>query len=93
MLELLGSDAFAQSPKLVTPMRTLVECLTELLNRVDMEGELEFWKSADLTEGVYEDVMDGNIRKSLKGPNGKPFFSVNNTTGEIRIGLTLGLDW
>ncbi|KAF8483160.1 hypothetical protein JB92DRAFT_1637824 [Gautieria morchelliformis] len=80
-------------PKLSTPFQSLSSLLSNFLSRAGMEEAVEQWRSNPRQEGVYKEIMDGRIWNTMRGPDGKLFFAHNLETNELRIGLTLSLDW
>ena len=60
--------------------------------------ELDGWRRRVRIPGKYFDVFDGEITKNLKATNGTNFFrndlgDLNGPNGELRIAVTLGVDW
>lgn len=73
------------------PLRSL---LAEFLSRPGIEEIVgTHWKTRTRKNGHRMDIMDGDLWSSLDGPDGKPFFDTNDNTDELRIGVTLGIDW
>jgi hypothetical protein len=70
-----------------------------MLSAPGVEAELDEWRKLDRKPGVYQDNFDGDICKNLKAPDGSKFFAngpaekENGPDGELRIALTLGVDW
>lgn len=61
-----------------------------------LEDVVDDWRKQKRTEGVYKDIWDGRVCKELKGDDGLPFFRHDlpeMPKGELRIGVTLGIDW
>jgi hypothetical protein len=86
------------TPVLQFPFKSLESQLVALLAVPGVEVELDKWRSAGRKPGVYKDIYDGNICKDLKGHDGQRFFRNNSAdrtgpNGELRIGVTLGVDW
>ncbi|KAI0054356.1 hypothetical protein BV25DRAFT_1951632 [Artomyces pyxidatus] len=73
--------------------------LAALLAVPGVENELDKWRHSSRTPGKYKDIFDGLICQELKGHDGLPFFANEpgslsaGPNGELRIGLTLGVDW
>lgn len=62
----------------------------------DVEDELDAWRLKTRIPGEYEDQFDGRICQELPGHDGLPFFHPELAAmpeNELRIGLTLGVDW
>jgi hypothetical protein len=87
------------TPLLRFPFKTLESQLVALLAVPGIEAELDKWHVASRKPGVKTDIYDGNICKNLKGHDGQCFFrnnaadKNNGPDGELRIGVTLGVDW
>lgn len=81
-------------PNLCAPMQPLSSLLVEFLSRPGIEDIVEtYWKQRERKTGQQLDIMDGELWQSLEGPDGKLFFDPNDQSGELRIGVTLGIDW
>lgn len=82
-------------PLLQFPYKSIEEQLKSLLQIPGFENELEKWRAVERHPGVYVDNFDGKICQELKGNDGRPFFENPLPPGndELRIGLTLGIDW
>lgn len=86
------------SPEVVTPYRSLSSLLEEFVARPGYERKCEVWRTrSPPPPGELHDISDGNIWNTVKGPDNKPFFDKpgSNITepGELRLGVTLSLDW
>jgi hypothetical protein len=87
------------TPLLRFPYKTIESQLIDILAVPGVEAELDKWRTQTRTPGKYSDIFDGDIPKNLKGHDGLPFFRntinavENGPDGELRIGLTLGVDW
>lgn len=79
-------------PLLSAPFRAFSEALVDFLARAGIEEECEVWKTTPRKPGFYKEIMDGRVWKTLRGPDGKLFFSMDDQR-ELRIGVTIGLDW
>ena len=83
------------------PFKSVSDQLRDLLVQPGMEDLLDQWRSLPNRrpqEGLYLDIFDGRIARSVLGPDGQPFFrntpqDRNGPNGELRVGLTLGADW
>lgn len=56
------------------------------------------WHAAPRQAGKYNNIFDGDICKNLKAHDGDKFFrnelgDEDGPDGELRIGVTLGVDW
>lgn len=88
----------ASRPKLQFPYKSISDQLPKLLSLHGLEDILDSWRTRTREPGVMNDIFDGNIAKNVLGPDGRPFFRHNESgktgpDGELRIGLTLGVDW
>jgi len=83
-------------PYLQYPMKSLEEQISDLLAVPGVEDELDAWRRKDRVPGEYTDIFDGNVCKELPGYDGKPFFLPDQKEvedGELRVGVSLGVDW
>jgi len=86
-------------PLLCYPSQSIESQLTSLLAVPGIEEALDGWRKIPRSAGKYVDIFDGKIPKNLKAVNGEKFFRNDpqdwdtGPNGEIRIGLTLGMDW
>jgi hypothetical protein len=76
--------------------------LEELLMQPGMEELLDEWRRLPNRHpelGIYQDIFDGRVARTILGPDGQPFFHnepkdrLCGPDNELRIGLTLGADW
>lgn len=82
----------APKPILRAPMRLPSQLLADLINSTPtMEASLDRWHSVPPEPGRLRRVQDGTIWKTLKGPDGTPFFD-DSHSAELRIGVTMGFD-
>ena len=61
-----------------------------------MEDEMDTWKKKRHVRGMYTDIFDGEICRTIEGVDGSPFFHPAEGVlelGELRIGVSLGADW
>jgi hypothetical protein len=88
-----------KTPLLQFPSKSIESQLVSLLAVPGVEEALDSWRQLPRNAGEYIDVFDGAIPKTLKDPEGLPFFrngpedKPNGPKGELRIALTLGVDW
>ncbi|KAK0439731.1 uncharacterized protein EV420DRAFT_1486184 [Desarmillaria tabescens] len=85
-------------PLLQFPMKSLEEQLATLLMVPGIEDEISnsLVKVRQHVPGVYTGIFDGKICQELKAVNGYRFFRPSAETiaaGELRVGVTLGVDW
>ncbi|KAF7293363.1 alcohol dehydrogenase [Mycena kentingensis (nom. inval.)] len=82
-------------PILQAPHLPLSHQLVEFLNRDDNETACEAYLTRVSVPGKLSDIQDGEIARSLKAPDGRPFFDTAvdrpNPT-ELRMGLGFGED-
>lgn len=93
-----SADATNGKPSLKFPYKSITEHLTELLSMDGVADMMDDWRTSPRKAGVLGDIFDGNIAKSVKGVDGQPFFrneplDRKGPDGELRIGLTFGMDW
>jgi hypothetical protein len=87
------------SPLLQFPSKSLESQLVSLLAVPGIEDALDAWRAVPRCRGEYIDVFDGEIPKNIPDPEGRPFFrngpneKLKGPNGELRIALTLGVDW
>ncbi|OBZ78707.1 hypothetical protein A0H81_00066 [Grifola frondosa] len=86
-------------PEIKYPYLSLEDQLRRLLQIPGLEDLLDDWRKKPQTPGVLINFFDGGIAKDLQGPDGKQFFANNGIQdakgpdGELRIGLSWGVDW
>lgn len=81
------------APCLSMPVATLSNLLPNWLSMTGIEEGVEEWGSSRRSPGVLRDVMDGRIWKGLLGVDQKPFFATGLPNNELRLGLSISLDW
>lgn len=85
-------------PLLQFAHKTIQSQLKTFLSSPGSEQLLDEWRQKTRYAGRYQDIFDGAVTKSLLDHEGRVFFR-NGTedrggpNGELRIGLTLGVDW
>lgn len=83
-------------PKFQAPIVLPSQRLAELINSTPtMERELEKWRLTEPTPGKSFRVQDGEVWRTLKGPDSRSFFDNSEdreNREELRIGVTLGFD-
>ncbi|EMD34886.1 hypothetical protein CERSUDRAFT_75776 [Gelatoporia subvermispora B] len=83
-------------PILQTPFIRPSKLIADVINSTStMESDLDRWRTHATTPGILERIQDGNVWRTLPGPDGDPFF--DNTPNrphqdELRIGVIIGFD-
>jgi hypothetical protein len=85
-------------PLIRYPYLSISEQLASILALPGVEDIMDDWRTVERKPGLYQDVFDGRIAKEMKGPDEKHFFSnkkgeEKGPNGELRLGLTWGVDW
>ncbi|KII85388.1 hypothetical protein PLICRDRAFT_31629 [Plicaturopsis crispa FD-325 SS-3] len=91
-----NTAAETRRPYLQYPSKSIEEQLATILALPGMEREMESWRNKQRVPGKYVDMFDGDICKTIPGPDGSPFFFPDTEAivpGELRIGVSLGADW
>ncbi len=89
-----GCNAPPPPPFLVTPIQVLSSLLVDCLSKPGIEHTVESYsKTRILQADIKTDISDGEIWKNAKCPDGTKFFDRNDDSGELRIGVTMSLDW
>ena len=89
-----GDASIKTTAHLVVPIQPLSDLLTEFLLRPGMEAEMERWAERSSSDGILSCIQDGNVWQMSETFNKKPFFSRHEVKkGELRIGVTIGMDW
>ncbi|EIW75569.1 hypothetical protein CONPUDRAFT_159022 [Coniophora puteana RWD-64-598 SS2] len=89
-----GCAAKPPPPVSASPFQLPSSLLADFLARPGMEKQCEIWKTCQRTPGVLHDITDGRVWNEAEGPDQKPFFPLNGEEGsELRIGITVSLDW
>lgn len=85
-------------PVLQFPYKSLEDQLATMLANPGIEDEME--KALDQATshkpGTYTNIFDGRVCQELRAADGSRFFFPDaraKSTGELRIGVTLGVDW
>jgi hypothetical protein len=86
----LGSSS--RTPHLVQPIQPLSVGLHEFFARPKMVRVVNAWKTRRIVDGELNTIYGGNVWQAIEGPDGTPFFS-GDANQEIRLGVTLSLDW
>jgi hypothetical protein len=88
-------DPSKPRPVLQAPYLSLSTQIVEFLNREGNEVACESYLHRKPIPGKMQDIQDGEICQSLKGPDGRKFFETGPDRpdpDELRIGLCFGED-
>ncbi|KAJ6628380.1 hypothetical protein B0H10DRAFT_2271548 [Mycena sp. CBHHK59/15] len=88
----LGYNA-KRTPHLVAPIQLLSEGLKDFFDRPGMVRAVNSWKSRTIVEGELRSMQDAKVWNTINGPDNKSFFFGGKSEKELRIGVTLSLDW
>ncbi|KAK6974625.1 hypothetical protein R3P38DRAFT_2583846, partial [Favolaschia claudopus] len=92
-----GGDDFGyrsnRTAHLVQPIQLLSDALRDLLTRPGMVDAVNAWKRRPIVAGELKSIHDANVWKTIQGPDGTSFFFGRGARDEIRLGLSLSLDW
>lgn len=78
----------------LAPMQVLSSLLVNFLSLPGFENIVDKYpKTRTSIPGRMTDTFDGRICQEAKCPDGSPFFDPNDMSGELRIGVTMSLDW
>lgn len=83
-------------PYLQFPTKSLEEQICDMLSIPGIEDEMDAWRKKERMPGKYTDIFDGDICKELPAHDGSQFFQYGKQElpdGELRIGVSLGVDW
>lgn len=85
-------------PRMQFPYKLLEEQLATMLAVPGIENEIEQSrvKLRSTTPGEYNNIFDGRVCHTLPCKDGSLFFDPSDevcNSGELRIGLALGIDW
>lgn len=61
-----------------------------------MENRMDEWHKKERVEGKYHDIFNGDVCKTIPGPDRLPFFChdlKDMPDGELQLGVTIGADW
>ncbi|KAJ7725794.1 hypothetical protein B0H16DRAFT_1429796 [Mycena metata] len=81
------------SPHVVAPIQPLSDALRDLFSRPGVVPAVNAWKTREQTPGELKCMQDGEVWRTIKGPDNKSFFFEGNCDEEIRLGVTFSLDW
>ncbi|KAG2143644.1 hypothetical protein DEU56DRAFT_704327, partial [Suillus clintonianus] len=90
---LTGRQSQRPPPICAAPIQLPSSLLADFLTRGDNEESCSSWKSRSTVPGELKDISDGDIWKTINGPDTRPFFLDPQDDGELRIGVTMSLDW
>ncbi|RXW14351.1 hypothetical protein EST38_g11510 [Candolleomyces aberdarensis] len=85
-----------RSPVLQFPYMSIESQLATIIAVPGVEAEMDRWRSVPRYAGHYTDIFDGAVPRQLRAHDGTLFFCNEDSSGpngELRIGLTLGVDW
>jgi hypothetical protein len=88
-----GRKAQHPPPVCAAPIQVPSSLLADFLARGGNEAACESWKSRTVKPGELHDISDGAVWHTIQGPDETPFFSGTETSQELRIGVTMSLDW
>ncbi len=78
----------------MAPLQVLSSLLANFLSLPGFEDLIDKYpKTRPRTAGRKTDIFDGNICREAVCPDGSKFFDPNDSSGELRIGVTMSLDW
>lgn len=85
-------------PVMQFPYKSLEDQLATMLANPGIEDEMEraLDQATAHKPGVYFNIFDGRVCQRLQAPDGSRFFfpdARTKSTGELHIGVTLGVDW
>ncbi|VDB84878.1 unnamed protein product [Peniophora sp. CBMAI 1063] len=86
-------------PSLQFPMKSIEDQLRDIIAVPGVEDTLDGWRQLAHIPGEYRRIFDGRIiRSELKAANGRLFFEnplpvQTGVAPELRIGLSMGVDW
>ncbi|KAG1888361.1 hypothetical protein F4604DRAFT_1916278 [Suillus subluteus] len=80
-------------PACAVPIKLPSSLLADFLARGENEQACTSWKSRLTVPGELKDISDGEVWKTIQGPDQKPFFSDPDDDEELHIGVTMSLDW
>ncbi|KAG2742653.1 hypothetical protein P692DRAFT_20879248 [Suillus brevipes Sb2] len=90
---LTGQQSQRPPPACAVPIQLPSSLLADFLARGENEQACTSWKSRLTVPSELKDISDGEVWKTIQGPDQKPFFSDPDDNEELRIGVTMSLDW
>ncbi|KAJ7095601.1 hypothetical protein C8R44DRAFT_749152 [Mycena epipterygia] len=92
-----GDDNLAynakRTPHMVAPIQTLSDGLQDFFSRPGMIPAVNAWKTRHTIPGELKSMQDAEVWRKIKGPDNTSFFFGPSSDNEIRLGVTLSLDW
>jgi hypothetical protein len=88
-----GKPAPPAPPVCAAPIQVLSSLLVDFLAQPGIETAAEEWKSRVEEPGKYKDIMDGEVWRTMKCADGSLFFDAADDSEELRLGVTMSLDW
>jgi hypothetical protein len=80
-------------PIMVSPMQLPSRGLVEFFKRPGMFHAVNSWKTRLQVPGEMRCMQDGAVWQTIKGRDNELFFYGPGAENEIRVGITLSLDW
>ncbi|KAL6299063.1 hypothetical protein BKA93DRAFT_830185 [Sparassis latifolia] len=80
-----GNKRDARVPIIRYPYLSISQQLESVLSIEGTEELLDEWRKVPRRDGVYQDIFDGKIAKTLRGPDNKVFFA--NDGRRVRVAL------
>jgi hypothetical protein len=92
--EALGEGTGSRiNPQLQAPIQLLSDFLEEFLARKGIEDEMEAWRKYESPQEHLCHLQDGDVWKTIKDSEGHSFFENPCPKEELRLGITVSLDW
>lgn len=88
-----GRKAQRPPPVCAAPIQVPSSLLANFLARGGNEAACKSWRSRTVKPGELHDISDGEIWRTMQGPDQTNFFSETEASQELRIGVTMSLDW
>lgn len=82
-----------RKPYMVAPIQLLSVALRDFFARPGMVAAVNGWKTRPTVAGELRSMQDGDVWKTLRGPDGSSFFFRPSAQDELRLGVTFSLDW
>jgi hypothetical protein len=90
---LRGKDPPPPTPKRVMPIQTLSSALPDFLNHGNNERSCQAWRTWQSIPGKRTEIWDGDVWKTSRGPDRKLWFDPTDDPAELRLGVTISIDW
>ncbi|KAJ7710866.1 hypothetical protein B0H17DRAFT_5806 [Mycena rosella] len=82
-----------RKPYMVAPIQLLSTGSRSFFKRPGMDSAVNAWKKGKPGDGELNCMQDAEVWKTIKGPDGRPFFYSPSSEKEIRLGVSFSLDW